>query len=90
MERDITRSSTDMDIATVDPAGDGMRKEWHGREKSELAELKCDGEVVDSGLVYWRKYQNDVDGYNQTPWPRTKLPQYVSFEPDQGGFNNIR
>eukprot|EP00752_Nemacystus_decipiens_P006283 g5664.t1 len=57
--------------------------------------LQCEGGVPDVDLSYWKNIPQDK--MYQSPWGAQArqaksegMPQYVTFEPDRGGFNNIR
>ena len=49
--------------------------------------IKCDVDVND--LAYWNRLQGFRDRTFQTPY-QTAPNQYLTFEPDPGGWNNIR
>ncbi|CAB1100152.1 unnamed protein product [Ectocarpus sp. CCAP 1310/34] len=57
--------------------------------------LQCDGGKPDVDLSYWKDIP--LDKAYESPWGASARkaqeegrPQYVTFEPDHGGFNNIR
>jgi len=69
---------------------DGMSS-WSGHK---LAGLHCDAyggpsEEIAQEMVYWQDIPSDSD-YMSPFHPRGKETQYMTFEPDGGGWNNIR
>lgn len=53
--------------------------------------IKCDVDV--DTLVYWNDPQGDRDRNFQSPFAvpsASGKPKYITFEPDRGGWNNIR
>eukprot|EP00521_Asterionellopsis_glacialis_P006023 CAMPEP_0195281424 /NCGR_PEP_ID=MMETSP0707-20130614/739_1 /TAXON_ID=33640 /ORGANISM="Asterionellopsis glacialis, Strain CCMP134" /LENGTH=537 /DNA_ID=CAMNT_0040340307 /DNA_START=134 /DNA_END=1747 /DNA_ORIENTATION=- len=60
----------------------------------KLAGLKCDAyggpsEEIAQEMVYWQDIPGDA-GYMSPFHPRGKENRYMTFEPDGGGWNNIR
>jgi len=53
--------------------------------------IQCDGVDADS-LAYWNDPRGEFDVKFETPFKNSqaKKPQYITFEPDSGGWNNIR
>jgi len=53
--------------------------------------LMCDGKRLDSEVIYWRRVPGD-DGYESpiTPHHDEHHDKYITFQYDQGGWNNIR
>ena len=72
------------DKVWIDPEENPFDQDWEKFPTHELAD-HCGV----SDLFYWNRYVDDIDVPN--PWaltgPETK---YVTFEPDHGGWNNIR
>ncbi|KAL7533903.1 hypothetical protein ACHAXR_005519 [Thalassiosira sp. AJA248-18] len=64
---------------------------------SEKGRVKCDQEIYRL-VSYWNDPRSDVDRAFQSPFleapsafiKRPKRTRYLSFEPDSGGWNNIR
>ncbi|CAN0112794.1 unnamed protein product, partial [Scytosiphon promiscuus] len=61
----------------------------------DYVELQCEGGEPDVDLSYWKDITQDKT--YESPWGASArearaqgMPQYVTFEPDNGGFNNIR
>jgi hypothetical protein len=57
---------------------------------SKVAGLDCSaygGPTDASGMIYWRDIPED-DRF-QSPYP-TDSEKFITFEPDEGGFNNVR
>lgn len=53
--------------------------------------LVCKGERVDSEVIYWRIVPHDIDFESPiTPHHDNHHDRYLSFEYDQGGWNNVR
>jgi hypothetical protein len=85
----------------VDTATDSDENEEEAEEDSSnqhlhrLAGLKCDkyggpSEEAAQEMVYWEDIPSD-DKYLSPFHNRGSQPaQYMTFEPDQGGWNNIR
>lgn len=62
-----------------------------GSSKGKRGELVCDGKKVDSEIIYWR----DVPGDAEYESPITTHhgehdDRYITYEYDQGGWNNVR
>lgn len=58
-----------------------------------LAELQCDkygGPALSDAqeMVYWQDIESDAKF--ASPFNRDTEEQYLTFEPDEGGFNNMR
>jgi hypothetical protein len=55
------------------------------------AQLKCEGgDGTEQALVYWHQPSPADDAW-ESPWrPADGSRQYVTFEPDNGGWNNVR
>ena len=58
-----------------------------------LADLQCQAyggphDAAAAEMVYWKDIPNDAEFVS--PLRRNNEPQYLTFEPDEGGFNNIR
>lgn len=55
--------------------------------------LICNGERVDSEVIYWKNVPNDID-YRSPISPHhlknESHDRYLTFEYDQGGWNNVR
>ncbi|KAJ1460152.1 GDP-fucose protein O-fucosyltransferase-domain-containing protein [Pelagophyceae sp. CCMP2097] len=70
--------------AAASSAG-GLR---HGAARGKLV---CDGAAVDSEVIYWRTVPGDAE-YEAptTPHHGHHHEKFLSFEYDQGGWNNIR
>lgn len=53
--------------------------------------LQCDGKFVDSEVIYWKVVPGD-DSYESpiTPHHGIHHDRYLSYEYDEGGWNNIR
>lgn len=73
--------------------GSAERNE-HGDQGHSLAGLNCDAhggpsEEAAREMVYWSDIPSDSK--HVSPFKRKNGPtQYLTFEPDQGGWNNIR
>jgi hypothetical protein len=53
--------------------------------------LVCHGERTDSEIIYWRVVPHDIDYESPiTPHHGVHDDRYLTFEYDQGGWNNIR
>eukprot|EP00903_Cladosiphon_okamuranus_P020412 g18732.t1 len=90
------------DVATVDDVPyDGDPRHGGGGEGEpaqnpmDYIPLQCEGGLPDVDLSYWKNIPQDK--MYQSPWGAQARqaksegkPQYVTFEPDRGGFNNIR
>ena len=63
----------------------------HYRHDAQRGVLICNGERVDSEVIYWRVVPHDID-YESPITPHHGLhdDRYLTFEYDQGGWNNIR
>jgi hypothetical protein len=62
-----------------------------GSRKGQRGELVCGGKKVDSEIIYWREVQGDAEFES----PITKHhgehdDRYITYEYDQGGWNNVR
>lgn len=59
--------------------------------KNERGFLTCDGEKVDSEVIYWKIVPGD-NSYESpiTPHHGMHHDKYLSFEYDGGGWNNVR
>ena len=66
--------------------GSGLAKiQW---EDDAHAELKCaGGDGSEQELVYWHKPTPQDDNWT-SPWQGSEPPKYVTFESDNGGWNN--
>ena len=53
--------------------------------------LKCDGKYIDSEIIYWKIVPGD-DAYESPITPHHDLhhDRYLTYEYDEGGWNNIR
>lgn len=53
--------------------------------------LTCNGKQVDSEVIYWKIVPGD-DNYESpiTPHHENHHDRYLSFEYDNGGWNNVR
>ena len=64
------------------------------KSNSKIAGLNCDrfggpSEEIAAEMVYWRDIPSDSKFHS--PYARYgPEPKYLTFEPDEGGFNNIR
>ena len=54
----------------------------------ECGEYSGPSEETASEMVYWRDIPSDAEYVS--PLKRNDTRQYLTFEPDEGGFNNIR
>jgi hypothetical protein len=53
--------------------------------------LVCNGERIDSEVIYWKIVPHDSDYESPiTPHHENHEDRYLSFEYDQGGWNNVR
>ena len=76
------------------PASDTIDTEDGATPPPKIAGLSCDrfggpSEEIAAEMVYWRDIPKDaafVSPYKKTSGEK----QYLTFEPDEGGFNNIR
>jgi hypothetical protein len=57
----------------------------------KLGLLKCNGQYIDSEVIYWKIVPGD-DTYESpiTPHHGQHHDRYLSYEYDEGGWNNIR
>jgi len=73
---------------TLDPENKVPTTYRHGAQRGVLI---CNGERVDSEVIYWRVVPNDLDYESPiTPHHGIHDDRYLTFEYDQGGWNNIR
>jgi GDP-fucose protein O-fucosyltransferase len=57
----------------------------------QKGKLVCDGKEVDSEVIYWKIVPGDIDYESPiTPHHGDHHDKYLSFEYDQGGWNNVR
>ena len=66
----------------------------HIKEEDEVEKkglLQCDGQFVDSEVIYWKIVPGD-DTYESPITPHHDLhhDRYLTYEYDEGGWNNIR
>jgi len=59
---------------------------------AERAHIQCDVPVDEERLVYWNSPQGDRDRVFETPFRPNDQEKtyYITFQPDRGGWNNIR
>ncbi len=56
---------------------------------AQRGHIQCDVNVDD--MVYWNDPQSSVDQYFRSPFlPHDEEERFLTFEPDSGGWNNIR
>jgi len=60
-------------------------------EAEQIGLLKCGGKYIESEIIYWKRVPGD-DSYESpiTPHHGIHHDRYLSFEYDEGGWNNIR
>ena len=60
-------------------------------EPEQIGLLKCGGKYIDSEVIYWKRVPGD-DTYESpiTPHHGIHHDRYLTFEYDEGGWNNIR
>lgn len=64
--------------------------------KTEAAILRCPNSPIrksgeDGSIVYWRTWRDEELAWSSSfKSKHGEDPKYVTFEPDEGGFNNIR
>lgn len=84
-KKDVFNSVNSVDKVWVDEEANPFDKNWEKFPPSELAD-HCGA----SDIFYWQRYDPDLEKV-VNPWaalgPEKK---YVTFEPDRGGWNNIR
>lgn len=88
-EPQITISST----GDIDNLADIDRQQWprERRHNEHPGKLVCDGKEVDSEVIYWKEIDSDSDYESPiTPHHGLHHDRYISFEYDQGGWNNVR
>ena len=76
-----------------DPPPPPFQNEKAQTQHPKIAGLNCDrfggpSEAIAAEMVYWRDIPNDAAFVSPYKHPNKK--QYLTFEPDEGGFNNIR
>lgn len=77
--------------------GEAMPKAMDPKEASQRGvvakkgSLTCNGEQVDSEIIYWKDVPGDIEFESPiTPHHGIHHDRYISFEYDNGGWNNVR
>jgi hypothetical protein len=87
---DIEGKKDSSGIHVVDEGPDrGEKEAVDGEEKRGL--LQCDGKYIDSEVIYWKIVPGD-NTYESPITPHHDLhhDRYLTYEYDEGGWNNIR
>ncbi|KAG7368743.1 GDP-fucose protein O-fucosyltransferase [Nitzschia inconspicua] len=84
------RSSSTKTATTANASNSGAQS---NSGSSKIAGLNCDkyggpSEDVAAEMVYWRDIPTDAKYHS--PHYDSQTPKYLTFEPDEGGWNNIR
>lgn len=59
--------------------------------RSKRGALMCNGTSLDSEVIYWRDVEGDKDLVSPiNPHLKETMKKYLSFEYDQGDWNNMR
>jgi hypothetical protein len=71
--------------------GDEKKEANYYRYGASKGILVCNGERVDSEIIYWKTVPHDIDFESPiTPHHGIHDDKYLTFEYDQGGWNNVR
>lgn len=90
-EEAIPKPSEKKDYSLNDKLDPEIKVPINYRHGAQRGVLICNGERVDSEVIYWRVVPHDLD-YESPITPHHGLhdDRYLTFEYDQGGWNNIR
>lgn len=90
----LNTSKEELRNENLPPIANNPNKDSAATKHPKIAGLSCDrfggpSEEIASEMVYWRDIPKDAAFVS--PYKRTDgQKQYLTFEPDEGGFNNIR
>jgi len=63
----------------------------NGKLKEKKGALMCNGKSVDSEVIYWREVAGDKEFESPiSPHHANHEDRYITYEYDQGGWNNVR
>ena len=93
--KERTEEAKDSQIEKEKPPQKGPERATTKTKQPKIAGLNCDrfggpSEEIAAEMVYWRDIPKDASFVSPYKKPPGGERQYLTFEPDEGGFNNIR